>query len=163
MGDLFALMILLNAFQPSASTTNVDDRYINSPEPIKINILVKQFDAECAEQTGDEIVVCGKRTGQERYRLRRNDEEKRFDKEDLKAEFSISETAKMAAEAEAAQLGEGERERLSRFASRNGNPDIEARSIPGLANVDLMRRELDNEVEFATIMWFQDLRIEAEI
>ena len=44
------------------------------------------------------IVVCGKKTGQERYRLRRND--------DLKAEFLISETAKIAAQAEAAQLGE---------------------------------------------------------
>ena len=52
------------------------------------------------------IVVCGKKSGQERYRLRRNDDEKRFDKEDLKAEFLISETAKIAAEAEAAQLGE---------------------------------------------------------
>ena len=42
-------------------------------------------------------------------------------------------------------------------------PDIEARSIPGLSHVDLMRRELDNEVEFTTVMWFQDLRMEAEI
>ncbi len=36
-------------------------------------------------------------------------------------------------------------------------PGIEARSILGLAHVDLMHRELDDEVEFATIMWFEDL------
>lgn len=107
MAELFALMILLNASQPSAPTTDVDDQYLVSPEPIKTNILVKQPDAECAEQTGDEIVVCGEKTDQERYRLRRSDEEKRFDRENFKAEFSISENAKIAAEAEAAQLGQG--------------------------------------------------------
>ncbi len=36
-------------------------------------------------------------------------------------------------------------------------PGIEARCIPGLAHVDLMRRDIDEEVEFATIMWFEDL------
>lgn len=36
-------------------------------------------------------------------------------------------------------------------------PGIEARAISGLRHVDLMRRELDCEVEFSTMMWFDDL------
>lgn len=33
-------------------------------------------------------------------------------------------------------------------------PGIEARSIPGFISIDLVRRQLDHEVEFMTIMWF---------
>jgi hypothetical protein len=33
-------------------------------------------------------------------------------------------------------------------------PDIEARKIPGFRQIDLMRRELGDEVEFTTFMWF---------
>lgn len=36
-------------------------------------------------------------------------------------------------------------------------PGIEARRIPGFRHIDLMRRELGNEVEFQTLMWFDDL------
>ncbi len=36
-------------------------------------------------------------------------------------------------------------------------PAIEARRIPGFRHIDLMRRELDNEVEFLTAMWFDDV------
>jgi heme-degrading monooxygenase HmoA len=36
-------------------------------------------------------------------------------------------------------------------------PEIEARGIPGLLSIDLMRRPIDDGVEFATIMWFDDL------
>jgi len=36
-------------------------------------------------------------------------------------------------------------------------PDIEARKIPGFRHVDLMRRDLDGEIEFQTLMWFNDL------
>lgn len=37
-------------------------------------------------------------------------------------------------------------------------PDmIEARAIPGFQHIDLMRRDLGDEVEFATIMWFDSL------
>ena len=35
-------------------------------------------------------------------------------------------------------------------------PGIEARRIPGFRHIDLMRRDLDNEVEFATLMWFDN-------
>ncbi len=36
-------------------------------------------------------------------------------------------------------------------------PGIEARSISGFRHIDMMRRDLEDEVEFATIMWFDDL------
>ena len=36
-------------------------------------------------------------------------------------------------------------------------PDIEARCIPGLRHIDLMRRDLGEEVEFQTLMWFDSL------
>ena len=36
-------------------------------------------------------------------------------------------------------------------------PAIEARRIAGFQHIDLMRREADGEVEFATLMWFDDL------
>ena len=34
---------------------------------------------------------------------------------------------------------------------------IESRAIPGFEHIDLMRRDLGHEVEFATIMWFASL------
>ena len=36
-------------------------------------------------------------------------------------------------------------------------PGIEALAIPGFRHIDLMRRELGDEVEFQTLMWFDDL------
>ena len=36
-------------------------------------------------------------------------------------------------------------------------PAIEARRIPGFLAIDLVRRPLGDEVEFATIMWFDDI------
>lgn len=36
-------------------------------------------------------------------------------------------------------------------------PGIEARHIPGFRHIDLMRRELGDEVEFQTCMWFDSL------
>ncbi|HWH22803.1 MAG TPA: hypothetical protein VNT25_05865 [Allosphingosinicella sp.] len=36
-------------------------------------------------------------------------------------------------------------------------PGIEARSIAGFRHIDMMRRDLGEEIEFATIMWFDDL------
>jgi heme-degrading monooxygenase HmoA len=36
-------------------------------------------------------------------------------------------------------------------------PGIEARRIPGFQSIDLMRRERENDVEFVTLMWFDDL------
>lgn len=36
-------------------------------------------------------------------------------------------------------------------------PAIEARQIAGFRHIDLMRRDLGDEVEFTTLMWFDDL------
>src|SRR5687768_15808528 len=36
-------------------------------------------------------------------------------------------------------------------------PGIEARRIAGFQHIDLMKRELDDEVEFQTLMWFDSL------
>ena len=36
-------------------------------------------------------------------------------------------------------------------------PGIEARAIPGFRHIDMMRRTIEQEVEFATIMWFDGL------
>jgi hypothetical protein len=36
-------------------------------------------------------------------------------------------------------------------------PAIEGRKIDGFRRIDMMRRDLGAEVEFATIMWFDDL------
>lgn len=36
-------------------------------------------------------------------------------------------------------------------------PGIEARRIPGFRQIDLMKRDLGDEVEFQTLMWFDSL------
>ena len=36
-------------------------------------------------------------------------------------------------------------------------PGIEARRIPGFLHIDLMRRDVGDEVEFQTLMWFDSL------
>jgi hypothetical protein len=36
-------------------------------------------------------------------------------------------------------------------------PGIEALKIPGFRQIELMRRDLVNEIEFQTLMWFDDL------
>ncbi|MDQ2879681.1 MAG: antibiotic biosynthesis monooxygenase [Pseudomonadota bacterium] len=36
-------------------------------------------------------------------------------------------------------------------------PGIEQRSIPGFRQIDLLREECGEEVEFTTLMWFDDL------
>jgi heme-degrading monooxygenase HmoA len=36
-------------------------------------------------------------------------------------------------------------------------PGIEARHIPGLRSIDLIRREREHDVEFMTLMWFDTL------
>jgi heme-degrading monooxygenase HmoA len=36
-------------------------------------------------------------------------------------------------------------------------PEIEARQIPGFRAIELMRRSVADGVEFATIMWFDDI------
>jgi len=36
-------------------------------------------------------------------------------------------------------------------------PGIEERQIPGFRHIDLMKRDLGDEVEFQTLMWFDSL------
>lgn len=36
-------------------------------------------------------------------------------------------------------------------------PDIEARKIEGFRHIDLMKRDLGEEIEFQTLMWFDSL------
>lgn len=36
-------------------------------------------------------------------------------------------------------------------------PGIEARNIPGFLHIDLMKRDVGEEVEFQTLMWFESL------
>lgn len=36
-------------------------------------------------------------------------------------------------------------------------PDIQNKDIPGYRGVDLLRRNIENEVEFVTIMWFDSI------
>jgi hypothetical protein len=36
-------------------------------------------------------------------------------------------------------------------------PGIEAMRLPGFRHIDLLRREVDREVEFMTLMWFDDI------
>ncbi|MDB5368055.1 MAG: antibiotic biosynthesis monooxygenase [Rhodospirillales bacterium] len=36
-------------------------------------------------------------------------------------------------------------------------PGIESRRVPGFRHIDLVRRDLGDEVEFVTLMWFDDL------
>ena len=36
-------------------------------------------------------------------------------------------------------------------------PDIEAMGVAGFRHIDLLRRSLETEVEFMTLMWFDDV------
>src|SRR4051794_7548323 len=36
-------------------------------------------------------------------------------------------------------------------------PGIEVRNIPGFRHIDLMKRDLGGEIEFQTLMWFENL------
>ena len=51
----------------------------------------------------------------------------------------------------------GNAEAYQRIVHQDVIPAIEARQIPGFRHIDLMRRELGDEVEFQTLMWFDSL------
>ncbi len=78
-----------------------------APERLKIDILVKQPVETCEANTGDEIVVCANKTDDEVHRLRPIPESAVYEKDESKAEFSISENVRIAAEVDSAQLGGG--------------------------------------------------------
>ena len=103
----FIVLLLLYAAPPVSAQTDTYGSVNDKPSTVKFDILVKQPGPECSEQTADEIVVCGEKTDQERYRLRRTDKDNVYEEEPTKAEFSISGNTKIAAENESAQIGPG--------------------------------------------------------
>jgi hypothetical protein len=77
------------------------------PRPLKIDILVKQPAKKCEAQSADEIVVCAEKFDNESQRLRPIAKADIYEKDESKAEFSISENVRMAAEVDSNQLGGG--------------------------------------------------------
>lgn len=76
-------------------------------ETLKIDILVKQPERKCEAQNPDEIVVCAEKTDNESQRLRPIANAEIYEKDESKAEFSISENVRMAAEVDSRDLGGG--------------------------------------------------------
>ena len=46
---------------------------------------------------------------------------------------------------------------MGRLGRPEDSPAIEARKIPGFRHMDLMKRDLGGEIEFQTLMWFDDV------
>jgi hypothetical protein len=76
-------------------------------EPVKFDISVKQPEQKCEAQSGEEIVVCAEKTDNESQRLRPIAGAEIYEKDESKAEFSISENVRVAAEVDSNQLGGG--------------------------------------------------------
>ena len=106
MGE-FIILLLLYAAPPQPAQTDTYGSVSNNVNPVKFDILLKQPEPECSEQSSDEILVCAEKTDQERYRLRRTADDTLYEEDPNKAEFSVSENIKIAAENEAAQIGPG--------------------------------------------------------
>jgi len=51
----------------------------------------------------------------------------------------------------------GNADAYERIVRKEVIPGIEAMAIAGFQHIDLMKRELDGETEFQTLMWFDDL------
>ena len=103
----FIILLLLSAAPPQPAQTSTDGSPASNPSPLKFDILLKQLEPECSAQSADEIVVCAEKTDQERHRLRRTADGNLYEADSNKAEFSISENTKIAAENEAAQIVPG--------------------------------------------------------
>jgi hypothetical protein len=106
MGE-FLFLLLLHAVPSGSAQIAAQDPAVDTEKPLKFDILTKQAEPDCSDQTANEIVVCAAKTDQVRYRLRRNTGGDFDAEESNKAEFSISENTKIAAENEAAQIGPG--------------------------------------------------------
>lgn len=90
-----------------AALSPAQETPLPAPESLKIDILVKQPAETCEANTGDEIVVCAEKTDNEVHRLRPVPKSAIYDKDESKAEFSISENVRIAAEVDSSQLGGG--------------------------------------------------------
>lgn len=100
-----AILVLLAFQTPDAPVT--DSMPPETPEAVRFDILVKQPEVKCEAQTGEEIVVCAEKADNEQHRLHPIANAAKYEKDESKAEFSISENAKMAVEADAAGLPGG--------------------------------------------------------
>lgn len=100
-------LIFLIAFLSSPSVGENPPSPVTAPENLKIDILVKQPKNECSTPAGDEIVVCASEKDNEIHRLRPIAGAEIYDKDESKAEFSISENVRIAAEVGSNQLGGG--------------------------------------------------------
>ena len=98
--------IILLAFL-SSQPDNSRALSADQPASIKLDILVKQPSEECPTPIGDEIVVCATEQDNEVHRLRPIANAAKYDKDESRAEFNISENVQMAAEVDGAQLGGG--------------------------------------------------------
>jgi hypothetical protein len=102
---MFPLMLFAVATPPAIVADDANAN--NPPETLKIDILVKQPEPECDQSDADEIIVCAEPVDNERYRLRPIANAGKFEKDESKAEFNISENATMAGETEHAEIGPG--------------------------------------------------------
>ncbi|MFM2410516.1 MAG: hypothetical protein RL481_1344 [Pseudomonadota bacterium] len=98
------LWLLLSTATPAASF----DPYAEpKAETLKIDILIKQPEPECAPAVSDEIIVCAEPEDNERYRLRPIPNAKKLEEGESKAEFGIGDDATLAAESESEEIGGG--------------------------------------------------------
>jgi hypothetical protein len=74
---------------------------------LKIDILVRRPTEQCPIPNGDEIVVCAREKDNEMHRLRPIADTARYEKDETKAEFNLSENVRMAAEVDSNQLAGG--------------------------------------------------------
>lgn len=102
---ILAILLSLAAQAPSQKDENSNDAA--PTETVKIDILVKQPEVQCEAVNDDEIVVCAQQADNEQHRLRPISNAAKYEKDESKAEFSISENATMAVEADSAVLGGG--------------------------------------------------------
>ncbi len=91
----------------AADPAPFDQRSAHPADTMKFNILVKQPESKCEAQASDEIVVCADKTDNEVHRLRPIANAETYEKDESKAEFSISEDVRVAAEVDSNQLGGG--------------------------------------------------------
>lgn len=102
---LFAIILFATA--PAATASGDVAQETGPAETLKIDILVKQSEAECEARSEEEIIVCADKADNEQHRLRPIAHAERYEKDESKAEFAIAENATMAVEADAVGLPGG--------------------------------------------------------
>jgi hypothetical protein len=103
---MFSLLMLVVAQQP-ATADQAEPVEIPAEAPLIIDILVKQPEAKCDQGNPDEIVVCAQNADNESQRLSPIPNAAIYEKDESKAEFSISENATLAAEVDSGEMAGG--------------------------------------------------------